>query len=316
MPTDQARNELTIDEPSIPSTSRSSPLPFPSTPSSASAFFSSPPNNLRIVLPPGIPSTPSTPDHTTYNDSRHTRRPTLPRHISSPPEHSTSFRSSYRGADRQGNASTLVNLTRRLSRYAGPSPEQPEWTVFGQIMDRADSTATARPGLRPHPSARMSRRIPSSRSVPHVAAVSEVNDEDFAPSVLQSPVSDPELDRHFPHTVHPDTPAYSTSDDEERSEDEEEEGDESEDGRSSPSSSSDSGSLRSRNGDTPPPWYSWSRVPTIPTLYRNILKCSIAYFLASLFTYNDFLSGLVTALATNNAENRYPSPSGHMVATV
>ncbi|ETW81116.1 putative aromatic acid exporter [Heterobasidion irregulare TC 32-1] len=57
-------------------------------------------------------------------------------------------------------------------------------------------------------------------------------------------------------------------------------------------------------------------MPALPTLYRNILKCSVAYFIGSLFTYSPYLSGLISAITTRESSERFPAPSGHMVATV
>ncbi|KAH8995242.1 Fusaric acid resistance protein-like-domain-containing protein [Lactarius hatsudake] len=59
-----------------------------------------------------------------------------------------------------------------------------------------------------------------------------------------------------------------------------------------------------------------SRVPALPTLYRNILKCSLAYFLGSLFTYYTPLSRLIVELTQDGPGEKYPSAAGHMVATV
>ncbi|KAI0250127.1 Fusaric acid resistance protein-like-domain-containing protein [Lactifluus subvellereus] len=59
-----------------------------------------------------------------------------------------------------------------------------------------------------------------------------------------------------------------------------------------------------------------SRLPTLPTLYRNILKCSIAYFLGSLFTYYPPLARFIADLAQDGPGQMFPSATGHMVATV
>jgi hypothetical protein len=56
---------------------------------------------------------------------------------------------------------------------------------------------------------------------------------------------------------------------------------------------------------------SWG-IPTLTPLHRNILKCGIAYFIGSLFTFNPYLSGLISDITSASG----PSPSGHMVATV
>ncbi|KAF7376656.1 ArAE-2 domain-containing protein [Mycena sanguinolenta] len=65
---------------------------------------------------------------------------------------------------------------------------------------------------------------------------------------------------------------------------------------------------------TPSNW--WQRIPTVPVLYRNIIKCAVAYFIASLFTFSPYLSSFISDLTTYGDRERRPSPSGHMVATV
>jgi hypothetical protein len=59
-----------------------------------------------------------------------------------------------------------------------------------------------------------------------------------------------------------------------------------------------------------------ARVPALPTLYRNILKCSLAYFIGSLFTYYKPLSRFIVELTQDGPGEKYPSATGHMVATV
>ncbi|KAJ3996784.1 Fusaric acid resistance protein-like-domain-containing protein [Lentinula boryana] len=64
-------------------------------------------------------------------------------------------------------------------------------------------------------------------------------------------------------------------------------------------------------------WHSLrERLPTVPVLYRNIFKCAVAYFIASLFTFNPYLSGFMSDLVSYGSGERRPLPSGHMVATV
>jgi len=62
-------------------------------------------------------------------------------------------------------------------------------------------------------------------------------------------------------------------------------------------------------------WYSKWKLPSLTPLQRNILKCAVAYFLGSLFTFNLTLSSLITSVVSTDDE-RSPSKSGHMVATV
>lgn len=56
----------------------------------------------------------------------------------------------------------------------------------------------------------------------------------------------------------------------------------------------------------------WFSLP----LHRNVLKCSIAYFTASLFTFCPYFSGLISDLVSYGPGRRAPTPSGHMVATM
>ncbi|KAG8935418.1 hypothetical protein FRC01_000025 [Tulasnella sp. 417] len=67
----------------------------------------------------------------------------------------------------------------------------------------------------------------------------------------------------------------------------------------------------------PPSFYerATARLPTLTPLQKNILKCAIAYFIGSLFTYVPALADLVSDLVPLNSSEG-PSPSGHMVATV
>jgi hypothetical protein len=51
--------------------------------------------------------------------------------------------------------------------------------------------------------------------------------------------------------------------------------------------------------------------------HRNVLKCAIAYFVASLFTFSPHLSRFISDLSSYGPNDpTTPSPSGHMVATM
>lgn len=64
-------------------------------------------------------------------------------------------------------------------------------------------------------------------------------------------------------------------------------------------------------------WKRLFQLPTLPSLYRNILKCSLAYLLGSLFTYYSPLSRFISDLTQEDGPGeKYPSAMGHMVATV
>ncbi|CDO69695.1 hypothetical protein BN946_scf184851.g83 [Trametes cinnabarina] len=58
------------------------------------------------------------------------------------------------------------------------------------------------------------------------------------------------------------------------------------------------------------------KIPPLSPVQRNILKCTIAYFIGSLFTFSPYLSGFISDITSNGPGERAPSPSGHMVATV
>ncbi|KAM6502305.1 Fusaric acid resistance protein-like domain containing protein [Amanita muscaria] len=60
-----------------------------------------------------------------------------------------------------------------------------------------------------------------------------------------------------------------------------------------------------------------NKLPTLSLLQRNVLKCSIAYFIASLFTFCPFLSSLISDLVSYGVGKEVVStPTGHMVATI
>ncbi|KAF9478625.1 hypothetical protein BDN70DRAFT_808498 [Pholiota conissans] len=60
------------------------------------------------------------------------------------------------------------------------------------------------------------------------------------------------------------------------------------------------------------PWYHhYLQKLTLSPVWRNILKCSIAYFIASLFTFSPLLAQFISDLDTSG-----PSASAHMVATI
>ncbi|KAI6134688.1 Fusaric acid resistance protein-like-domain-containing protein [Pisolithus croceorrhizus] len=64
----------------------------------------------------------------------------------------------------------------------------------------------------------------------------------------------------------------------------------------------------------------WKRICTrfvvVPPLWKSILKCSVAYFLASLFTLHPYLSDFFGDLTSYGPGGGGPSPSGHMIATI
>ncbi|KZT41476.1 hypothetical protein SISSUDRAFT_981821 [Sistotremastrum suecicum HHB10207 ss-3] len=59
----------------------------------------------------------------------------------------------------------------------------------------------------------------------------------------------------------------------------------------------------------PPPTSKWR----LPPLYKKVLKCTLAYFIGSLFTFSPWLAELVSRITSSNG---VPSPTGHLIATV
>ncbi|KAH9023559.1 hypothetical protein EDB83DRAFT_2429280 [Lactarius deliciosus] len=204
---------------------------------------------------------------------------------------------SHRRTSRPSTLHRVASSIRRLT--SSPDPTDDDWTVFGEAM-----THDSAPPLSSSP---LPARAPLSLSLPIPGAV----ETGYSGRWTHSPVSDLHHDEHFP------PPA-------EVAEEEEEEGLpvrrrgvqlEYRPTRDAHNADSDteppSASLKDTIRDDSKPAGGagrglLSRVPALPTLYRNILKCSLAYFLGSLFTYYTPLSRLI----------KYPSAAGHMVATV
>jgi hypothetical protein len=64
-------------------------------------------------------------------------------------------------------------------------------------------------------------------------------------------------------------------------------------------------------------WLSWTLQlwrPATSLVWRNVFKCAIAYFVASLFTFSPYLSRWIAPVTSDSST--IPSPSGHMVATM
>ncbi|KAI0267057.1 hypothetical protein BC834DRAFT_872327 [Gloeopeniophorella convolvens] len=226
--------------------------------------------------------------HSFHSSTQEPRaRPTLTtrRRISSPYTETNHPRGLSRTTTFQRVASELRRLTH--------APDGQEWSVFSEVMAHEGTTPSrawgSEAGSIPSLSTRLNRTTYLDGSPTH------------------SPVSDPHLEEHFP-----------SHGDESMSE-----------------SGSDTGRYGiNENSDTEPPPTSpaatikqapryvsktqslMSRLPTLPTLYRNILKCSLAYFLGSLFTYYGPLSRFISELTQDGPGEKYPSATGHMVATV
>ncbi|GLB37109.1 putative aluminium activated malate transporter [Lyophyllum shimeji] len=214
------------------------------------------------------------------------------------------------------STSTPVINRRRLSSSShrvvsglaniGPGATEPghQWTVFGQLMENEGQLPTPATPLK-HSSGQGIQRMG------HYATVGA--DHDF--SGLRRSEPDPFLDRG------------SLTEEDTR-------GDKR---RSSRAPSIQGASMAVREYDTsesypgsdsedftspmaPEPsherWCSFRRLPHVPVLYRNVLKCSIAYLLASLFTFNPVLASTLSKIASDGPGPHRPFQSGHIVASI
>jgi len=191
---------------------------------------------------------------------------------------------------RRANTTTsnrpLSNTSRRTP---GSTPREQEWSLFSQLMQnegqiRTPSSAHKHPG----------NRVSSGRATA-VATVAE--DPFLAPAPVQSPA---EEENGF-HSFASQPPSDESSD-------EEDSHSEVHSDASSQSSYTSAATTHVKSR--------WPAIPAIPLLYRNILKCAIAYFIASLFTYSPYLSQFIRDLVPYGLGGNKPLPSGHMVATV
>lgn len=128
--------------------------------------------------------------------------------------------------------------------------------------------------------------------------VSWVEDSNMS-NILNTPRVQSPTNEDYPSPADSDSDSQGSTD----SEDEEDDQDES--------SQAESEDLQ------PPPKQPWT-IPEIPLFYRGILKCALAYFIASLFTFSPILSSLISDIVSGGSTRaeRHPLPSGHMVATV
>jgi hypothetical protein len=195
-----------------------------------------------------------------------------------------------------------------------------DWSVFGEAM--AHEVVQPQPQLPPPP--------PSSPGVVHTShvlvstPVSDAHIEDFIPSVEGVPeggggareVREGEQDEEEGRRSSLDTGLLASSSSSHSHVDSSDTSDTEPTSLVSPKDTEQQGqNLRGGKGRSLALW--WKRhLPTLPTLYRNILKCSLAYFLGSLFTYYAPLSRFISELTQDGPGEKYPSAMGHMVATV
>lgn len=172
-----------------------------------------------------------------------------------------------------------------------PSSRQPnqsrehEWTLFGQMMDTGLRDTESRRDRK-----RTSYNMSSAERVP--VRLSSTSDLGDSASRVQSPVED------LP-PIGDGMPAHASSD------------------YDSDDSVTSKPSKHPSEVETAPRWYSTQCLPTLSTLHRNIIKCAVAYFIASLFTFSPYLSSFISDITSDNEPGQSPpSPAGHMVATM
>lgn len=200
------------------------------------------------------------------------------------------------GRGRRNNTTGQQRTVRRVASRFFNAPNSPdmglnrEWSLFEQVMQN-EGQLRAREGssLQRRPS-RNTMFVPAGQTLETIASGSST------PGSFQSPEG-----QALSAPSYESTPAERAMSPEDNAS--EYDSDDSQDSTHS----------NARNTDIPAKSPRWLQLPTITPLHKNILKCAVAYFLGSLFTYNSTLSQLVTSWTTNDG---LPSQSGHMVATV
>lgn len=223
------------------------------------------------------------------------------------PSFQRSFSSSTPNARRGDTISRVQEIASsftRRSQYERPSQDR-EWTVFGQLMEdeaRLRAPPTRGPGTARSTKNNTPRAVSEGMQSYFEGTPSPLGDRH--PFLTDSPPNTEPLG-DTTGTLRNGAPRYSPSYTDDSSE------------NSDPDRSShDASQLHSSSSRK---WYSIQKLPTIPTLsplYRNILKCCIAYFIGSLFTFSPYLSGFIADITGDDPGDRVPSPSGHMVATM
>lgn len=175
-----------------------------------------------------------------------------------------------------------------------PTP-QPQWSLFEQLMENEGQLTSPRQRAR-----RFTVNSHRSQLSSPGSPISEATSTSVDPShsVLQSSVHG-----HRDLLVSVDleeTNGYTSDSD-------------SEDESQANQASSDGSLMTATPPPAPPHRFLPFQVPTIPVLWRNVLKCAVAYFLASLFTFSPYLSGFLSDISSPGGG---PSPTGHMIASM
>lgn len=186
------------------------------------------------------------------------------------------------------HASATNSIPRSTRRSETPlsSHAQHQWSLFGHIMEDERQFRSSAP-------------IPIGPSSDRSSHISQVSSA--IRSQTNGPASDVFATRLVTHPqvqdIYPEQEQESTAHEEGSSEDSEE-----------------TAITATRVSGTGITRWIPSRVPTIPLLWKNMFKCSVAYFIGSLFTFHPSLSRFFGDLASNGAGGPYPS--AHLIATM
>ncbi|KAG2015556.1 hypothetical protein CC2G_008817 [Coprinopsis cinerea AmutBmut pab1-1] len=167
-----------------------------------------------------------------------------------------------------------------------------QWSLFGQLMENEGQLPPSTPRPIPH-------RTTSHRSSNLVGSLGALSDQRSFLAFNPPPGDD--ATRHqrrlSEETFVPDAPEYD-----------------------SVFSESTASLIRPQQTTTTPEkkqkWSPFAWIPELSVAHKNVLKCAIAYFVASLFTFSPLLSGLFSDLISYGPGKHTPLPSGHMIATI
>jgi hypothetical protein len=173
----------------------------------------------------------------------------------------------------------------RQLKSSGSFQSEREWTVFGQLMDNDGELRIS------------GSQIGNGRGPPRLSISVSSSDSVLGENLVRSPILQ-SLEISQSNGARP--PLYSRSPSECDSEDHLS-------GVATPIPPSVSHEQKH-------PGFFSSRHFSLSSLQQKILKCAIAYLVASLFTFLPFLSGLIADI-TSDGES-LPSPSAHLVATM
>lgn len=183
-----------------------------------------------------------------------------------------------------------------------------EWSLFGQMMENEGQLPSS-PSAASHATSVSTGSFTGNRTIRNNIANTRAD-------VLQSPVEEEYFEE--PSATVQNGNLQSPEELDVHDYDSEYDSDTSVSSQRTIGPSGDGTASAAASGGSAPPrkWFSRENLPTLTPLHRNVLKCAIAYFIASLFTFCPPLSDFIGDLASYGPGGRGPSPSAHMVATI